>query len=74
MRLVDFTSCSVMENWDDFIILSSNITADDLFIVIYARKGSLSRTAETEGMPNFLSRHFTHANISLIYPAQFGEK
>lgn len=64
----------VMENWDDFIILSSNITADDLFIVIYARKGSLSRTAETEGMPHFLSRHFTHANISLIYPAQFGEK
>lgn len=61
-----------MENWDDFIILSSNITTDDLFIVIFARKGSLSYTADTEGMPHFISRHFSHANIVLVYPAQFG--
>lgn len=60
------------ESWDDFIILSSNIKEDDLFIVIYARKGSLSRTAETESMPNYISRHFSQSNIVLIYPAQFG--
>lgn len=61
-----------MENWDDFIILSSNVTNDDLFIVVYARKGSLSSTAETESMPSYLARHFSQSNIAMIYPAQFG--
>lgn len=63
---------STMESWDDFIILSSNLRPDDLFVVIYARKGSLSRTAETEAMPHYISRHFAHSNIVLVYPAQFG--
>ena len=61
-----------MESWDDFIILSSNVSNDDLFIVVYARKGSLSSTGETESMPSYLARHFSQANIALIYPAQFG--
>lgn len=60
------------ENWDDFIILSSRVTTDDLFVVIYARKGSLSHSGETDSMPNYISRHFAHNNIVLIYPAQFG--
>lgn len=63
----------LMENWDDFIILSSNITPDDLFIVIYARKGSVSRSGDTEAMPAYISKHFSHFNIVLIYPSQFGE-
>ena len=61
-----------MENWDDFIVLSSNITTEDLFIVIYARKGSLSRNGDSEAMPPYISKHFNHSNIVLIYPAQFG--
>lgn len=61
-----------ISSWDDFIILSSRITPDDLFIVIYARKGSLSRTGETEAMPAYISRHMPESNIVLIYPAQFG--
>lgn len=58
--------------WDDFITESGKITPDDLFVVVYARKGSLSRSGETESMPTYLSRHFAHSNIVLIYPAQFG--
>lgn len=61
-----------MESWDDFIILSSNISPDDLFIVVYARKGSLSSGSDTESMPPYLSRHFSQSNVVLIYPAQFG--
>lgn len=61
-----------MESWDDFIILSSDIKADDLFIVVYARKGSLSHSGEIDGIPSFLSRHFTTHNIAVLYPSQFG--
>lgn len=62
-----------MESWDDFIIMSSSITPDDLFIVVYARKGSLSYTSDTDSIPNYISRHMTRSNLVVIYPAQFGE-
>ena len=61
-----------MESWDDFIVLSSNIREDDLFVVIYGRKGSLSHTGDLDGLPSYISRHFSHSNLVLIYPAQFG--
>lgn len=63
-----------MESWDDFIVLSQNIGEEDLFVVIYARRGSLSRSGETESMPAYISRHFSQANLMLVYPAQFGVK
>ena len=62
----------LMENWDDFIILTSQIDPDDLFIVIFARKGSLSFSSELESMPGFIGKHFSRNNMALIYPAQFG--
>lgn len=61
-----------MTSWDDFIVLSSNISEDDLFIVVYARKGSLSRSGDTESMPHYIARHMSQSNVVLIYPAQFG--
>lgn len=62
-----------MENWDDFIILTSQIEEDDLFVVISARKGSLSYGSDIENMPGFIARHFSHHNVAMIYPGQFGE-
>lgn len=61
------------ENWDDFIIQSSTITPDDLFVIIYARKGSLSHSGEIESIPSYLSKHFINSNLVVVYPAQFGE-
>lgn len=61
-----------IDGWDDFIVRSNAITQDDLFIVVYARKGSLSRGSDTESMPAYLSKHFGHSNLVLVYPAQFG--
>ncbi|MDE6271852.1 MAG: cation:proton antiporter [Muribaculaceae bacterium] len=63
---------SDMENWDDFIILSSQIADEDLLIVISARKGSLSYSGETESMNSYLGRHFVRHNIVMIIPSQFG--
>lgn len=63
---------SAMESWDDFIILSSQIGDEDLLVVIGARRGSVSFTADYENMPSFLSRNFSHHNLTLIIPSQFG--
>lgn len=63
---------SAMESWDDFIILSSQIDIEDLLLVVGARRGSVSHTADFENMPSFLGRNFAHNNIGLIIPSQFG--
>lgn len=63
---------TVMESWDDFIILSSQVGDDDLMVVIGARKGSISCTSDLDNMPGYLGRHFSRHNLALIVPAQFG--
>lgn len=60
-----------MTEWDDFILLSGEIGPEDLFIIIGARKGSISYSSEQENMPEFLSKNFSGHNLMVIYPEQF---
>lgn len=60
-----------MTSWDDFILLSGEVGAEDLFVIIGARKGSISHSAELENMPEFLSKNFSGHNLMVIYPEQF---
>lgn len=60
-----------MDSWDDFILLSGEVEADDLLVVIGARKGSISYSGDLENMPGFLGRHFTRHNLLVIYPRQY---
>lgn len=61
-----------IQSWDDFILESSHIGEEDLFMIIAARKDSISYNSEFENLRNFLSRNFTRHNMVLIYPSQFG--
>ncbi len=61
-----------IQGWDDFILESREIGEEDLFIIIGARKDSISYSSEMESMPNFLSRNFARHNMVMLYPAQFG--
>lgn len=61
----------MMQTWDDFILLSSEVTEDDLLVIIAARKGSLSHTSDLESLPTYLSRHFARHNLLVVYPKQF---
>lgn len=62
-----------MESWDDFIVLSSRISEDDLFIVVSARKRSISYGTELEAMPSYLNKYFRRHNLLVLYPEQFGD-
>lgn len=61
-----------LASWDDFLLHSSDINSDDIFIIIGARKGSVSHSSDLEGLPNFLQKHHSHDNLVLIFPEQFG--
>lgn len=58
------------DSLEDFLILSREITRDDLVVVVTARKGTLSYHAYMEGIPSKLGRHFKDNNVILVYPEQ----
>lgn len=62
----------ILESWDDFIIYSARIDDDDLLMVVSARRGSISSSADSDNMPAFLARNFSRQNLVVIYPQQFG--
>lgn len=61
-----------LNSWDDFILNSKDINEDDIFIIIGARKGSVSHSSDLEGLPNYLQKNHAGNNIILIFPEQFG--
>lgn len=61
-----------LTSWDDFILHSSDITEEDLLIVVGARKGSVSHTSDLEGFTGFLQKNHSNNNLVVIYPEQFG--
>lgn len=63
-----------MQDRDDFILLSNKIQDDDLFVYVSARANSVSYSADMVEVPTFLQKYFTHNNLMVIYPEQFGEE
>jgi hypothetical protein len=55
---------------EELLVLSREITNNDLIVVVSARKGTLSYKPYLEGMSARLNRHFNDNNVILIYPEQ----
>lgn len=63
-----------IEAWDDFILLSNKILPDDLFVVVNARRSSVSFTSDLDTLPQFLQRYMASNNLLVLYPEQFGDE
>lgn len=62
-----------VESWNDILLLANEVLDDDLFVVITARRASVSFDPEYEKLPVFLTQYFANNNLLVIYPEQFGE-
>lgn len=60
-----------VEQWDDFVLLANRILDDDLFIVVGARRTSVSFNPDMDSMPEFLQKYFSNNNLIVLYPGQF---
>ena len=58
------------ENIEDFLILSREISRDDLFVIVSARKLTLSYHSYMDTIPGKLLKHFGDNNFILLYPEQ----
>ena len=61
-----------MQGWDDFVLMAADVLDDDLFVVISARRASLSFESDMDALPEFLQRYFSRNNLVVIYPGQSG--
>ena len=61
-----------MNDWGDLMMLTNVVLDDDLFVMVSARRTSISFSSELEETPNLLSKYFNHSNLLIVYPEQFG--
>ncbi len=62
-----------MAHWNELPKLAETIREDHMFIIITARKGTISYKNALERLPNELMQHFSGKNLMIIFPDQFGD-
>ena len=62
-----------MAHWNELPRLAGNINDDHMFVVITARKGTISYKNALERLPNELMQHFSGKNLMIIFPDQHGD-
>ena len=62
-----------MAHWNELPKLAETIQGDHMFVVITARKGTISYKNALERLPNELMQHFSGKNLMIIFPDQYGE-
>ena len=67
------TEFSMLEEWGDLLLLTGQVNYDHLFVVISARRGSISYDPSFERLPAQLSKYFSNNSLIILYPDQFGD-
>lgn len=68
-----FTEFSLLEDWDDLLILTGQVNYDHLFVVVSSRKGSISYQTSFERLPSQISKYFANNSLLIVYPDQLGD-
>ena len=64
---------AVMTHWNELPRLAASIAEDHLFIVIGARKGTVSYKNALEHLPEEITDHFSGKNLMIVFPDQHGD-
>ena len=63
-----------MGHWNELPTLAANISADHLFVVVTARKGTISYKNALDRLPDELQKFFSGKNLMIIFPDQHGQQ
>ena len=67
------TEYTAMAHWNELPQLAANIADDHLFVVVTARKGTISYKNALERLPDELQQFFSGKNLMIIFPDQYGD-
>lgn len=62
-----------MDHWNEMPRLAPEVSDDHLFVVVAARKGTVSYKNALEYLPEELTTHFSTKNLMIIFPDQHGD-
>ena len=62
-----------MAHWNELPRLAENIASDHMFVVVTARKGTISYKNALERLPDELQKHFSGKNLMIVVPDQYGD-
>lgn len=60
-----------MEHWNQLPTLAKLTDTQDLFVVVTARKGTMSYKTAMDRLPDELSSYFQGKNLMIIFPDQY---
>jgi Kef-type K+ transport system membrane component KefB len=63
---------TIMGHWNELPQLASKTADDHLFVVISARKGTISYKNAIERLPDELQKYYSGKNLMIIFPDQYG--
>ena len=63
-----------MAHWNELPQLAATIQEDHMFVVITARKGTISYKNALERLPDELQKYFSGKNLMIIFPDQYGDQ
>ena len=61
-----------MGHWNELPQLAAHIADDHMFVVVTARKGTISYKNALERLPDELQQHFSGKNLMIVFPDQYG--
>ena len=64
---------TLMNHWNEMPQIASQIAPDHMFVVVTARKGTVSHKTALERLPEELTRFFSGTNLMIIFPDQHGD-
>ena len=67
------TDFSLLEDWNDLLVLTGHVSYDHLLVIISARPGTLSYDSSFEKLPRQLGKYFSNNSFIVLYPNQSGE-
>jgi Kef-type K+ transport system membrane component KefB len=67
------TEFNVMEHWVEMPEIAKTIADDHLFLVVTARKGTVSYKDALELLPEEIASNFSGKNLMIIFPDQHGD-
>jgi hypothetical protein len=68
------TEYTPMTHWNELPQLAAHIADDHLFVVVTARKGTISYKNALERLPDELQQYFSGKNLMIIFPDQYGNQ
>ncbi|MBF1562607.1 MAG: cation:proton antiporter [Prevotella salivae] len=65
---------SNMDHWNELPKLANDVADDHLFVIVTARKGTVSYKNALEYLPDEVQRYFNGKNLVIIFPDQYGDQ